>query len=348
MRSAMDRITRLSETIRTLMDGEFSGYIKINFSQGSLGRVEKSEEFEDAAIALTGRNNGKKRSAAGAISRETLKAVPVVLLMSALCGCVAPGTIRPAQSAGDARTVRPGDAADIRYLCRMGSGEIAAATDNAPEGPKANIFVLRKDTGPMEITAAPPDEQFTPKQEDPFEVEILNRLSNKVAGMKVGEKRSVQMTAQNVPARDEQNYIVRLTRVRTRPKEMKFTLAEYRDRAHREPEVGQPFAIDPSFPGKVEAVTEQDVTVRFFAKPGELVQTPFGPGLVSEEGPNYRVEIDARKGGLTRVGGMIGRIVDVDEQNITVDYRNPFGHETLLCDVTVEKIRDAKIVTSGE
>jgi len=43
----MDRMKRLIEVIRALIDGEFSGYIKINFSQGSLGRVEKAEEFED-------------------------------------------------------------------------------------------------------------------------------------------------------------------------------------------------------------------------------------------------------------------------------------------------------------
>jgi hypothetical protein len=46
----MDKMKRLSETIRTLMEGEFSGYIKINFSQGSLGRIEKSEEFDAANI----------------------------------------------------------------------------------------------------------------------------------------------------------------------------------------------------------------------------------------------------------------------------------------------------------
>lgn len=46
----LDRTKRLIEAIRMLIEGEFSGYIKINFSQGSLGRVEKSEEIEDAAI----------------------------------------------------------------------------------------------------------------------------------------------------------------------------------------------------------------------------------------------------------------------------------------------------------
>lgn len=58
----MDRLKRLIEAIRMLIDGKFSGYIKINFSQGSLGRVEKSEEFEDATIILEGEKKGKKKS----------------------------------------------------------------------------------------------------------------------------------------------------------------------------------------------------------------------------------------------------------------------------------------------
>jgi len=52
---------RLIETIRLLMEGEFCGYIKINFSQGSLGRIEKSEELEDAAT-INNNNGGEKRS----------------------------------------------------------------------------------------------------------------------------------------------------------------------------------------------------------------------------------------------------------------------------------------------
>ena len=45
----MDRMTRLTQAIGMLMTEEFSGHIKINFSQGSIGRIEKSEEFEDVA-----------------------------------------------------------------------------------------------------------------------------------------------------------------------------------------------------------------------------------------------------------------------------------------------------------
>ena len=45
--------------MKTLITGEFSGYLKINFSQGSLGRVEKSEEFENAEVILAEEKNGK-------------------------------------------------------------------------------------------------------------------------------------------------------------------------------------------------------------------------------------------------------------------------------------------------
>jgi len=46
----MDRMKRLIEVIRQLIEGEFTGYVKINFTQGSLGRIEKFEELDDATI----------------------------------------------------------------------------------------------------------------------------------------------------------------------------------------------------------------------------------------------------------------------------------------------------------
>ncbi|MGO9953192.1 MAG: hypothetical protein ACLPN1_13415 [Dissulfurispiraceae bacterium] len=57
----MSRVKQLIETIRSLIEGEFSGYIKINFSQGSLGRVEQSEEL-DETIAHSGSRKGNNKS----------------------------------------------------------------------------------------------------------------------------------------------------------------------------------------------------------------------------------------------------------------------------------------------
>ncbi|HVP77599.1 MAG TPA: hypothetical protein VMV04_06865 [Thermodesulfobacteriota bacterium] len=49
----MDRVTRLIEVIKKLIESKFTGYVKINFTQGSLGRIEKFEELDDAAILTT-------------------------------------------------------------------------------------------------------------------------------------------------------------------------------------------------------------------------------------------------------------------------------------------------------
>lgn len=39
-----DRLTQLWEMLSSLNNDRFTGYIKINYSQGSIGRVEKFEE----------------------------------------------------------------------------------------------------------------------------------------------------------------------------------------------------------------------------------------------------------------------------------------------------------------
>jgi hypothetical protein len=55
----MDRVKKLTETLRMLIEDGFSGHIKINFSQGSIGRVEKFEEFDDSSIIYAGYKNVK-------------------------------------------------------------------------------------------------------------------------------------------------------------------------------------------------------------------------------------------------------------------------------------------------
>ena len=56
----MDRMTKLIEVIRKLIEGEVTGYIKINFTQGSLGRIEKFEEIDHDAVVTRGEKKNKK------------------------------------------------------------------------------------------------------------------------------------------------------------------------------------------------------------------------------------------------------------------------------------------------
>ena len=44
-----EKLERLVSVLTVLMGDEFTGHIKINFSQGSIGRVEKFEEILKAS-----------------------------------------------------------------------------------------------------------------------------------------------------------------------------------------------------------------------------------------------------------------------------------------------------------
>jgi len=333
------------------MEGEFCGYIKINFSQGSLGRIEKCEELEDAAIIT----NGKERPAKKSDVKDVSLFFVSLWLMLSLAGCATQNSIKVSENQSvkavgskpeSGRIVQPGDVTDIRFFCRLQNGEVVAATDKAVGQqtimPKSSVFLVRDKDGPLPVTAGVPIKKEPGDKETPFEMEIVDRLVTVVVGMKEGENRTVELKAENLPERSRDNYVLNIARVRERTKELRMTVGDYQARTGKSPETGQPFTYDPAVQGQVEAVTQDEVVILFSAHAGDVVPTPFGPGLIRESEKAYEIEIDAHKGALVRTGQLVGRITDVNEKSIIIDYRNPFGGEPLQCDVAVDKIKEKK------
>jgi len=293
------------------------------------------------------------KSTKKAISAEAWRsAISVTLLVMLLLnsGCAtgsAPRQEGSAELLPRAAIIQPGDKADVSFTCWVNNGEVVAATDKEQlqGAPKSRVFWPAQKDGPVSITAV----AFGPMEtkEKSFEEEITARLAGIVSGMREGQDRKVQLTAQELPERDPKNYVISIARVRIRSKEMRMPLGEYEFRANKSPEVGQLFTIDPAFPGHVESITDKEVVIRFKADPGAKIETPFGTGRILEDDYNYKVDINAVKGGLVRSGPFVGRIIGVDENDITVDYRHPFGGETLTCDVKVEKVSKEKLGESS-
>lgn len=244
------------------------------------------------------------------------------------------------QAASEKKVVKPGDTVELRYACTLKNGEVVASTGKLPETEKrSSIYVPPKNSGDSTSLTVPRSERTCPSAKaGSFESEIEKRLLLKIIGREEGEKLRIELDSEGAPANEGPEGIVNVTRVRTRPKIMKMPVGDYEFRARKKPEVGQDFAIDPAFPGKVESVSENEVVIRFTGKPGETIHTPFGKGKVREEEDHYKVEIDAKVGDLVRTGRRVGRIIHVGEKILTIDYRHPFGFETLVCDVTVERI----------
>ncbi|MGD0169546.1 MAG: hypothetical protein ABSE54_07480 [Smithella sp.] len=40
-----DKVKKILEVIKALMEKKFTGYMKVNFSRGNVGRIEKFEEI---------------------------------------------------------------------------------------------------------------------------------------------------------------------------------------------------------------------------------------------------------------------------------------------------------------
>ncbi|NWF56532.1 MAG: FKBP-type peptidyl-prolyl cis-trans isomerase [Syntrophaceae bacterium] len=236
--------------------------------------------------------------------------------------------------------VKPGDEVDIHFTCRLKSGEIAASSydDVAADSslPKSPIFIPRKLKTPITITA----ETNPPLPDVPgaggFEGEILRQLSAAVVDREPGKKQEVELRGDPYSEQQKDEWIVKISRVRRRDKEIRFTPDQYKANTGRMPEVGQAFSLEPALPGRVDSVSETDVIIRFAPDPSKEIFTPFGKGTVKELPERYEIVIHALPGSLVRTGALVGRIVNVDESEITIDYGHPFGRESLRCDVVIE------------
>lgn len=241
-----------------------------------------------------------------------------------------------------ADVIKPGDKVKIDFTCRLGNGEIAATTDKKitadPNIKKSEVFVSRRSDEPLVITAGRDEKTSGKRGQRGLEGEIVADLSEAVVGMKPGETRSLEVKRERIRPQGNEPMSLEMARVRVRPKEVRMTLDEYRNRTAKDPQVNQDYTIDPSFPGKVVEVSGGQVVIRFSAQPGNKIKTPLGEGVIRETDRNFEIVIDAKRGGLVRSGGMVGRIVVVDDRMITIDYSHPLGYEELKCEVQVDSI----------
>ena len=238
--------------------------------------------------------------------------------------------------------IKPGDNVKIDFTCRLSNGEIAATTDRALASDdgvkKASIFQVRRSEEPLVITAGPDEKLYGRRGQMGFEGEIVAEAAEALVGMKPGETRQFQVKRERNKPMGNEPMVLEMARIRTRAKEVRMTPEEYRGRTGKDPEVGQVYTVDPAIPGKVESVSEQQVLIRFHAEPGAKVKTPLGQGELRETDKNYEIVIDAKKGDLVRTGAMVGRIVEVGERMITIDYSHPLGYEELKCEVKARNI----------
>lgn len=275
-----------------------------------------------------GNGNGVARG------RGMIRAAAGVLALLAMGGCTA------ARQA----VVRPGDRAAVDFTCRLGNGEIAASTSGEvtrdPSLPKSRVFLPRTARDPLVLVAGAQEIRRGPLGVVSFEDAIAARLAVAIVGLREGTRTTVELGAD----RESAGGRLPMARVWRRPKELRLNREEYAAGKGRAPEIGQEYILDPLIPGKVTAVSDNEVRIGFPCRDGAQVETPFGKGVLREEADHCGIAIDVRPGTLVRSGPLAGRIVSMNDRSFVIDYGHPFGGEALSCDVTVKTVEKS----SGE
>jgi hypothetical protein len=226
-----------------------------------------------------------------------------------------------------------GDPLRVALSCYQANGDLVVTTDKANADnaalKKSSLFFALKDYAPLSLKAgvAPEGEPVTWG----FMDELHACVAAAVPGMALGEQREIACKPALVAGREGAERFLSLARVRTRAKEQRVPRAEYVKRVGSEPVVGQPFTLDADFPGTVTEVTETEVLVSFQLPKNGLARTPFGMGAVREAGDRFQIELPLKTGDLVRSGPLAGRVSDMNETMLTIDYGYSFAGEPLRC-----------------
>jgi FKBP-type peptidyl-prolyl cis-trans isomerase 2 len=264
----------------------------------------------------------------------------VLLLLIIAAGCAA---------SPERRMVGVGEPVRIDYDCRLQNGELAATTDGSLAGdaavPKSEIFLPAKKFGSLEmISGRSPVEAgaITSMEED-----IASRLALAVPGIPFGKPAVLELKSELIPGRVGDERFLKMAKVWNRPKEKRMPRTYFSTDPGRQPVVGGKIAIDPVFPGQITGVSDKEVIISFSIPEKGTFRTPYGLARVRDAGDHFDIDIDARQGSLIRTGPLVGRISEVTERLITIDYGYLFGGETLSCSVRTEAAELAGDTSKG-
>jgi FKBP-type peptidyl-prolyl cis-trans isomerase 2 len=265
-------------------------------------------------------------------SRTLWKITILPLLLSTISGCAS------------GRPIISGDRVAVQFTCWQQTGQIAASSYlevNNSSRPKSALFVKRDRGDAVVIEAGAAKAADSVAKRKSFEDEILERLAGVLPGMRPGEQTRLEISAERLSALPPEEQYVKITRVWKQAKEMRMSPERYRALAKQDPALGQKYAVYNSVPGKVESVSGDEVLVRFAPAVRE-VKLPYGMGIIKEKDDHYEIDVQAVVGTLVRIGGLAGRISQVDEQSMTLDFGHPLGGETLKCEVRAETVQPAE------
>ena len=161
-------------------------------------------------------------------------------------------------------------------------------------------------------------------------------LKDILPGMRVGEKRTVTVPAQNAYGSIDKNLFKQFDCIKTMKKAFTIKPGEYVFRFNKLPVAGAKVNANPYFPAKVKKVTEKEAVLVNQPKDGFTAQSPFGKTVVRVKGDMIYVTLTPQIGADFDADGKKGVITSSDGKKFTVDLNNPLAGKNI--NLTVEAV----------
>ncbi|MDY6989267.1 MAG: hypothetical protein SWQ30_14555 [Thermodesulfobacteriota bacterium] len=247
---------------------------------------------------------------------------------------------------GPKHTVKPGEEVGLRYTCRLKGDGIVATTDkdvaDDPSREKSRLFAPLKDYEvPVLVAGSGRGGPLPLGNVQPFVSEIGAQLTRAIVGLELDKEHRVEIASKMQMGLTEKQRFLTLSRIRRdKPKELRMSYEEYRAAYGKEPVVGQEaFSLGPAM-AKVLSVEDTDVVIRLSIEEGGTIDIALGKAVYHNKGDRFDIVIEAHVGDLLRMGWLVGRVSEVNDTTMTIDFGHPFGGETLVCDVLAESPED--------
>ncbi len=259
-----------------------------------------------------------------------LKQIMVVAVAAVFAGC--------ATMSAEKLRVAKGDRVELHVSCRLADGQLIYSTLPVKDSDKISpVFFPPDKEGPVKTVAGSGLSGPLYGKLKSFENEVITCLATQIPGMALGESRNVTLTSSEPPDLEDPDRYLSLNTKRRYPLKKEVVLSAMAKETGREPVAGDRGKVSGNLSYVVRSVDtardKAEVEIEF--NDGDILDMPFGPGVLSHDGEYYRIDIRAEMGRLIRTPPLLGKIIRIEDKRFVIDYGHPFGGETLTCDVEI-------------
>ena len=274
------------------------------------------------------------------VFKETL-GIERVVIMSArgmvilLCAVLVSGCA----GRSPAKKIETGERVKIEYQCSIpdkglvDTNMAAVAQDIGIK--KSRAFEARDAYKPLELIAGKDQPGQVSGDLKYLIPEIRTKLAYVLVGKMPGRTYDAVLETTVPEGMEDSHRYIKKDRISIIPKIKKIKHDDYARDTKSEPVVGKVFSEDGHPYAEVAAVDDQYVSLRLIVDESYVYDVPWGKAHDKDNGDTVLITYENEIGALVKTGPVLGRVIEVNEDKIVIDYGHPFAGYALSCKVKI-------------